>query len=101
MKYEGKFRVELSAGVTVEGGNREDAKRKLERLHERLVKFLENEGMVDEVYPWKQESYVYTDENWKPTPSLDDERLLVYEYGGEREYFEVLRRRPKSNRTRD
>lgn len=88
MKYEGKIRVELSAGVGVEGTSREDAKRKLERLHERLVKFLESEGMVDEVYPWKQESYVYTDENWKPTPRLDDERFLVYENDGDREYFE-------------
>jgi hypothetical protein len=78
----------LSAGVSVEGTSREDAKRKLERLHERLVKFLESEEMVDEVYPWKQESYVYTDENWNPTPRLEDERYLVFEDGGDREYFE-------------
>lgn len=88
MEYEGKIRVKLSADVSVEGTSREDAKRKLERLHERLVKFLESEGMVNEVYPWKQESYVYTDENWKPTPSLDDERYLVFEDGGNREYLE-------------
>ena len=88
MEYEGKIRVELSAGVSVEGTSREDAKRKLERLHERLVKFLESEGIVDEVYPWKQESYVYTDENWKPTPRLDNEQYLVFEDGGDREYFE-------------
>lgn len=88
MEYEGKIRVELSAGVTVEGENREDAKRKLNRLHERLVKFLESEGIVDEVYPWKQETYVYTDENWKPTPRLDDERYLVFENEGDRDYFE-------------
>lgn len=87
MKYEGKIRVELSAGVGVEGTSREDAKRKLERLHERLVEFLESEGTVDEVYPWKQESYVYTDENWKPTPRLDDERFLVYENDGDRDYY--------------
>lgn len=88
MEYEGKIRVELSAGVSVEGTSREDAKRKLERLHERLVKFLESEGMVDEVYPWKQESYVYTDENWKPTPRLDDERYLIFEIESDRKYFE-------------
>lgn len=88
MEYEGKIRVELSAGVSVEGTNREDAKRKLERLHERLVKFLESEEMVDEVYPWKQESYVYTDENWKPMPRLDDEQYLVFEDNGNRDYFE-------------
>lgn len=88
MEYEGKIRVKLSADVSVEGENREDAKRKLERLHERLVKFLESEGMVDEVDVWGQESYVYTDENWKPTPLLDDERYLIYEDGGDREYFE-------------
>ena len=29
MEYEGKIRVELSAGVSVEGTSREDAKRKL------------------------------------------------------------------------
>lgn len=88
MEYEGKIRVELSVGVSVEGENREDAKRKLERLHERLVKFLESEEMVDEVYPWKQESYVYTDENWKPTPRLNDEMYLVFEDNGDRDYFE-------------
>ena len=88
MEYEGKIRVKLSADVSVEGTNREDAKRKLERLHERLVKFLESEEMVDEVYLWKQESYVYTDENWKLTPRLKDERYLVYDNESEREYFE-------------
>lgn len=88
MEYEGKIRVELSAGVSVEGTSREDAKRKLERLHERLVKFLESEGMVDDVWPWKQESYVYTDENWKLKPLLDNEQYLVFENDGDRDYFE-------------
>lgn len=87
MEYEGKIRVELSAGVGVEGTSREDAKRKLERLHGRLVEFLESEKMVDECYSWNQESYVYADENWKPTPRLEDERYLVYEYGGDRDYY--------------
>lgn len=86
-EYEGKIKLELTANVTVEGLNREDAKRKLERLHERLVKFLEGEGMVDDVYSWNQESYVYTDENWKPTPRLDDETFLVYENEGDRDYY--------------
>ncbi|MBP3556083.1 MAG: hypothetical protein J6K20_00045 [Thermoguttaceae bacterium] len=45
--------------------------------------------MVDEVHPWKQESYVYTDENWKPTPRLDDERyFLIFEIESDRKYFE-------------
>ncbi len=88
MEYEGKIELKLAAHVTVEGLNREDAKQKLERFHKRLVEFLERDDMVDEVYSWNQESYVYTDENWKPMPRLEDERYLVYEIGSEREYFE-------------
>ena len=86
-EYEGKIGLKLAAHVTVEGLNREDAKQKLERLHKRLVEFLERDDMVDEVYSWNQESYVYTDENWKPTPRLDDETYLVYENEGDRDYF--------------
>lgn len=87
-EYEGKIEFNLTANVAVEGKDREDAKRKLKRLQDRLVNFLKREVDVDVVLGNRFESYVYTDENWKPTPRRDDERYLVYEREGDREYFE-------------
>ncbi|MBQ9799312.1 MAG: hypothetical protein IJO40_05150 [Thermoguttaceae bacterium] len=87
-EYEGKIEFNLTANVAVEGKDREDAKRKLKRLQDRLVDFLKREVDVDVVLGNRFESYVYTDESWKPTPRRDDERYLVYEREGDREYFE-------------
>lgn len=68
--------------------NCEDAKQTLERLNERVVKFLQEQKEIESLTCYKRQSYVYSDESWKPTPRRDDERYLVYEREGDREYFE-------------
>lgn len=87
-EYEGKLEINLSVSVTVKALNRADGKEKLGPLQEKLVEFLRSQEEVDGVFERCFRSYVYTDENWKPTPYHNDEWYLVFADGGDRDYFE-------------
>ena len=87
-EYEGKINFELSASVTVKGTDREDAKRKLERLQKKIIDLVKAEVDVEYLDEDCLVSYIYTDENLKPTPRLNDEMYLVYENEGDRDYYQ-------------
>ena len=88
MKYEGRIGIELSGDVFVEGTSREDAKQKLKFMQKKIIDLVKAEVDVEYLDEDCLVSYIYTDENWKPTPRLNDEMYLVYENGDDRDYYQ-------------